>query len=142
MYDIIWTNPISNFNMYSWKYERDDKLTWNLSAINPIYIPRTQNVHAEQAVSYNASVVWNSSEDDAAWVSIWKFPSQFNVAFIIFSTADNCFRLLVLISTVHLKMYWCLLFDDKIKMARKPGKKQKENPVGCTEERKIWKENK
>ena len=26
-----------------------------------------------------------------------------------------------------------LLFDDnKIKMARKPGKKKKENPVGCT----------
>ena len=30
-----------------------------------------------------------------------------------------------------------LLFDDnKIKMARKPGKKQKENPVGCTGESK------
>ena len=28
-----------------------------------------------------------------------------------------------------------LLFDDnKEKMARKPGKKQKENPVGCTGE--------
>jgi len=28
-----------------------------------------------------------------------------------------------------------LLFNDnKIKMARKPGKKQKENPVGCTGE--------
>ena len=31
-----------------------------------------------------------------------------------------------------------LLFDDnKIKMARKPGKKQKENPVGYTREGKI-----
>ena len=30
-----------------------------------------------------------------------------------------------------------LLFDDnRIKMARKPGKKQKENPVVCTRERK------
>ena len=27
-----------------------------------------------------------------------------------------------------------LLFDDKMKIARKPGKKQKENPVGCTVE--------
>ena len=27
-----------------------------------------------------------------------------------------------------------MLFDDKIKMARKPGKEQKENPVGCTGE--------
>ena len=27
-----------------------------------------------------------------------------------------------------------LLFDDKIKMARKPGNKQKENPVGCSGE--------
>ena len=28
-----------------------------------------------------------------------------------------------------------LLFDDdKIKIARKPGKKQRENPVGCTGE--------
>ena len=25
-----------------------------------------------------------------------------------------------------------LLFDNKIKMARKPEKKQKKNPVGCT----------
>ena len=30
---------------------------------------------------------------------------------------------------------WLMLFDDnKIKMARKPGKKQKENPVGFTGE--------
>ena len=35
-----------------------------------------------------------------------------------------------------------LLFDDnRVKMARKPGKKQKENPVGCTGERKRWKGN-
>ena len=31
-----------------------------------------------------------------------------------------------------------MLFDgNKIKMARKPGKKPKENPVGCTGEGKI-----
>ena len=35
-----------------------------------------------------------------------------------------------------------LLFDDnKIKMAKKPGEKQKENPVGCTWEGKTWKGN-
>ena len=34
-----------------------------------------------------------------------------------------------------------LLFDDKIKLARKPEKKQKENPEGCTGERKRWKTN-
>ena len=34
-----------------------------------------------------------------------------------------------------------LLFDDnKVKMARKPVKKQKENPVGCTGEGKYEKE--
>ena len=30
--------------------------------------------------------------------------------------------------------YFSLLDDNKIKMARKPGKKPKENPVGCTGE--------
>ena len=35
-----------------------------------------------------------------------------------------------------------LLFDDKIKMARKAGKKQKENPVGCTGEGKRLKGSK
>ena len=36
-----------------------------------------------------------------------------------------------------------LLFDDnKVKMIRKPGKKQKENPVGCTGEGKRLKGNK
>ena len=35
-----------------------------------------------------------------------------------------------------------MLFDDnEIKMARKPVKKQKENPVGCTGEGKRWKGN-
>ena len=34
-----------------------------------------------------------------------------------------------------------LLFDYKVKMARKPGKKQKENPVDCTGESKRWKGN-
>ena len=34
-----------------------------------------------------------------------------------------------------------LLFNDKIKMARKPGKKQKEDPVGCTGEGKRWEGN-
>ena len=34
------------------------------------------------------------------------------------------------------------MFDDnKIKMVRKPGKKQKENPVVCTREGKILKGN-
>ena len=42
-----------------------------------------------------------------------------------------------------MKIFSCVLpalgmllwFDDnKMKMARKPGKKQKENPVGCTRE--------
>ena len=33
------------------------------------------------------------------------------------------------------------MFDDKIKMARKPGKKQKENPVGCTGKGKRWEGN-
>ena len=44
---------------------------------------------------------------------------------------------------VWLKVYPCsLLFDDnKIKMARPPGRKQKENPVGCTGEGKGWKGN-
>ena len=31
--------------------------------------------------------------------------------------------------------------DNKIKMARKPGKKQKENQVECTGEGKLWKGN-
>ena len=33
----------------------------------------------------------------------------------------------------------CLLLsdDNKVKMARKPGKKQKENPVGCTRKDEI-----
>ena len=36
-----------------------------------------------------------------------------------------------------------LLFDDnKVKIARKPGKKQKKNPVGCNGEAKRWKGNK
>ena len=44
------------------------------------------------------------------------------------------------------KYYTCrppfLLFDEnKIKMARKPGQKQKENPIACTEEGKRWKGN-
>ena len=31
------------------------------------------------------------------------------------------------------KICCCLLFDEKkVKMKRKPGKKQKDNPVGCT----------
>ena len=35
-----------------------------------------------------------------------------------------------------------MLFDDNmIKMARKPGMKQKENPVGCIGEGKRWKGN-
>ena len=36
---------------------------------------------------------------------------------------------------LHFKHNFLLLFvNNKIKMARKPGKKQKENPVGCTRE--------
>ena len=36
---------------------------------------------------------------------------------------------------IYIYIYLQLLFDDnKIKMARKPGKKQKENMVGCTGE--------
>ena len=39
-------------------------------------------------------------------------------------------------------MLLLLLFDDnKIKLARKPGKKQKKNLVGCTGEGKIRKGN-
>ena len=38
--------------------------------------------------------------------------------------------------------YCLLLFDDnKIKMSRKPVKKQKENPVGYIGKGKIWKGN-
>ena len=33
------------------------------------------------------------------------------------------------------------MFDDKITMARKPRMMWKENPVGCTEEGRRWKEN-
>ena len=41
-----------------------------------------------------------------------------------------------------IKLRFLLLFNDnKIRMARKPGKKQKENPVGCTGESKRWKGN-
>ena len=36
---------------------------------------------------------------------------------------------------------WLLFDDSKIKIARKLTKKQKENPVGCTGEGKIWKGN-
>ena len=36
----------------------------------------------------------------------------------------------------------CCCEDNKVKMARKPGKKQKENPAGCTGEGKILKANK
>ena len=44
----------------------------------------------------------------------------------------------VLKTPIHVVYAPILLFDDnKIKMARKPEKKQKENPVGCTEEGKI-----
>ena len=40
------------------------------------------------------------------------------------------------------KTWGLLLHDDnKIKMARKPGKKQKENRVGCIGEGKRWKGN-
>ena len=34
-----------------------------------------------------------------------------------------------------------MLGENKIKMSRKPGKTQTENPVGCTGEGKISKEN-
>ena len=34
-----------------------------------------------------------------------------------------------------------LLDENKIRIARKPGKKHKEIPLGCTEEGKRWKEN-
>ena len=34
-----------------------------------------------------------------------------------------------------------LLDNNKIKMAKKPGKKQKENPVSCSDEGKRWKGN-
>ena len=34
-----------------------------------------------------------------------------------------------------------LFGDDRVNRARKPGKKQKENPVGCTGEGKISKGN-
>ena len=39
--------------------------------------------------------------------------------------------------------FWFLLLvvDNKMKMARKPGKKQKENPVRCSGEDKRWKGN-
>ena len=30
------------------------------------------------------------------------------------------------------RVYYCCRDDNKIKMAMKPGKKMKENPVGCT----------
>ena len=36
---------------------------------------------------------------------------------------------------------YMLLFDDKLKMVKKPGKKQKKNPVGCTGEGKRWEGN-
>ena len=46
------------------------------------------------------------------------------------SSGDAC-----LDSQRALQITQMLLFDDdKIKVARKPGKKQKENPVGCTGE--------
>ena len=32
-------------------------------------------------------------------------------------------------------------YKNKIKMSRKPGKRQKENPARCTEEGKRWKGN-
>ena len=35
---------------------------------------------------------------------------------------------------VSVFLYCCCCDDNKIKMARKPGKKQKENPIGCTGE--------
>ena len=39
----------------------------------------------------------------------------------------------------HCGFYRLFLFDDnKIKMARKPGKQLKENPAGCTEEVRRW----
>jgi len=34
-----------------------------------------------------------------------------------------------------------LFHDNEIKMARKPGKKQKKDPVGCTGEGERWKGN-
>ena len=40
-------------------------------------------------------------------------------------------------------IFWLLLINNiKLKMARKPGKKHEENPVGCTGEGKRWKGNK
>ena len=45
-------------------------------------------------------------------------------------------------SSTEPKQLLLLLFDDnKIKVARKPGKKQKQNPVGCTREGKRPKRN-
>ena len=39
------------------------------------------------------------------------------------------------------RSYVVLFGDNKIQMARKPGKKQKENSAGCTREDKRWRGN-
>ena len=84
-----------------------------------IYCPRQHSfvmVHTQQKLS-QYWIIQNSM-----------FPkdlSKFIVVFIIFSTADYIFGLLIIISTVREanKLLLLFLFDDnKIEMARKPGK--------------------
>ena len=47
---------------------------------------------------------------------------------------------------INTEIFWldifCCCDDNKIKMARKPGKKRKGNPVGCTREVRELKGNK
>ena len=63
--------------------------------------------------------------------SLKSFSSTTSMSFLFFRHTK---------SLVYVPFKYCLLSDDnKIKMARKPWKNQKENPVGCTEKDKKWK---
>ena len=53
-----------------------------------------------------------------------------------FASALN-YRTIIVKNMKYILMLLFLFDDHNIKMARKPGKKQKENPVGCTGEGNI-----
>ena len=63
--------------------------------------------------------------------------------FFSYNSILNCLRYKMSKSVTALHCFkWLLLFNDsKIKMARKPEKKQKENLVRCTGEGRRWKGN-
>ena len=61
---------------------------------------------------------------------------------LYFNNINKCFKLASATKISWGRSCQLLLFDNnKIKMARKPRKEQKENPVGCNGEGERWKRN-